>query len=95
VVSIVKEELFALGLDIAIVHNPATHRYAIAANVRGAESVNLKRAGLADALNAEDWRRGLPSEQRWDGHADRIGSPRPAGSLLRGDEVLAIVMVTL
>ena len=57
VVSIVKEELFALGLDIAIVHNPATHRYAIAANVRGAEPINLKRAGLADALNAKEWHR--------------------------------------
>jgi hypothetical protein len=92
VVSIVKEELFALGLDIAIVHNPATHRYSVSANVRGAEPINLKRAGLAEALNAEEWRRGTPPEQRWDGHEDRIGSPRPAGSLLVADEVRAIIL---
>lgn len=95
VVSIVKEEMFALGLDIAIVHNPATRRYAIAANVRGANPINLKREGLADALNAEEWRRGAPPEQRWDGHDDRIGSPRPAGSRLKSDEVLAITVATL
>jgi hypothetical protein len=95
VVSSVKEELFALGLDIAIVHNPATHRYAIAANVRGAAPINLKRVGLADALNAEEQRRGTPLEQRWDGHEDRIGSPRPSGSLLTSDDVLAIVLSTL
>jgi hypothetical protein len=95
VVSIVKEELFALGLDIAIVYNPATRRYAIAANVRGASPINLKRRGLADALNAEEWRRGAPPAQRWDGHDDRIGSPRPSGSLLTGGEVLAIVVAVL
>ncbi len=95
VVSIVKEELFALGLDIAIVYNPATRRYAIAANVRGASPINLKRGGLADELNAEEWRRGTPPEQRWDGHDDRIGSPRPAGSRLTGDEVLTIVRAAL
>ena len=60
VVSIVKEELFALGLDLAIVHNPAIRRYAIAANVRGAEPINLKRAGLVEALNAKEWHRGAP-----------------------------------
>ncbi len=95
VVSIVKEEMFALGLDIAIVHNPAARRYAIAANVRGATPINLKREGLADALNAEEWRRGTPPEQRWDGHDDRIGSPRSAGSLLNKNEVLTIVRAAL
>jgi hypothetical protein len=95
VVSIVKEEMFALGLDIAIVYSSTTRRYSIAANVRGATPINLKREGLADALNAEEWRRGLPPEQRWDGHEDRIGSPRPSGSLLTGDEVLTIVKATL
>jgi len=95
VVSIVKEEMFATGLEIAVVYSSTTNRYAIAVNVRGATPINLKREGVADALNAEEWRRGLPSEQRWDGHDDRIGSPRPSGSLLTGDEVLAIVIATL
>lgn len=95
VVSIVKEEMVALVVDIAIVYSSTTNRYSIAANVRGAKPINLKREGLTDALNAEEWRRGLPAEQRWDGHDDRIGSPRAAESRLRGDEVLAIVMATL
>ncbi len=95
VVAIVKEEMFALGLDIAVVYSSTTNRYSIAANLRGATPINLKCAGLADALNAEEWRRGLPAEQRWGGHDDRIGSPRAAESRLRGDEVLAIVMATL
>lgn len=95
VVSIVKEEMFATGLDIAVVYSSTTNRYAIAANVRGASPINLKRAGLADALNAAEWRRGTPAAQRWDGHDDRIGSPRPAGSLLTGDEVMTIVRAAL
>lgn len=95
VVSIVKEEIFALGLDIAIVYSSTTNRYSIAANVRGATLINLKRAGLADALNAEELRRGTPLEQRWDGHEDRIGSPRPSGSRLIADEVLMIVRMML
>lgn len=95
VVSIVKEEMFATGLEIAVVCSSTTNRYAIAADVRGASPLNLKRAGLADALNAEEWRRGTPPEQHWAGHDDRIGSPRPAGSRLKGDEVLAITVATL
>lgn len=95
VVSIVKEEIFALGLDIAIVYSSTTNRYSIAANVRGATLINLKRAGLADALNAEELRRGTPPEERWDGHDDRIGSPRPSGSRLIADEVLMIVRMML
>ncbi len=95
VVSIVKEEMFATGLEIAVVYSSTTNRYSIAANVRGASPINLKRGGLADALNAEERRRGAPPEQRWDGHDDRIGSPRPAGSLLDGDEVLTIVRAAL
>jgi hypothetical protein len=46
-------------------------------------------------LMAEEWRRGTPPAQRWDGHEDRIGSPRPAGLRLKGDEVLAIVRAAL
>lgn len=95
VVSIVKEEMFALGLDVAVVCSSTTNRYSIAANVRGAKPINLKREGLTDALNAEERRRGLPAEQRWDGHDDRIGSPRRSGSLLTDDEVLVIVIATL
>jgi hypothetical protein len=91
IVSVVKEEMFAAGLDIAVVYSSTTNRYAIAANVRGASPINLKREGLADALNAEEWRQGTPPEQRWDGHDDRIGSPRPSGSLLTAQEVLTIV----
>jgi hypothetical protein len=95
VVSIVKEEMFALGVDIAIAYSSTANRYSIAANVRGARPINLKGEGLADALNVEEWRRGTPPEQRWDGHDDRIGSPRPSGSLLKSEEVLAVVMVAL
>jgi hypothetical protein len=95
VVSIVKEEIFATGLEIAVVYSSATNRYAIAADVRGTSPLNLKREGLADALNAEERRRGTPPEQRWDGHEDRSGSPRPAGSRLKGDEVLAITVARL
>lgn len=95
VVSVVKEAMFARGVDIAIVYSATTRRYSIAANVRGAKPINLQREGLVDALNAEERRRGTPPEQRWDGHEDRIGSPRPSGSRLTSAQVLAIVMATL
>jgi hypothetical protein len=95
VFSVVKEEMFALGLDIAVVYSTAKDRYSIASNVRGGKPINLKQEGLADALNAEEWSRGMPSDRKWDGHEDRIGSPRPSGSLLTGEEVLAIVKATL
>jgi len=95
VFSVVKDEMFALGIDIAVVYSSTKDRYSIASNTRGSKQINLKQEGLANALSTEEWNRRLPSERRWGGHEDRIGSPRPSGSLLSGDEVLRIVKAIL
>ena len=96
VFSVVKEEMFALGLDIAVAYSSTKDCYSIASQVRGSKpAINLKQEGLADALSAEEWSRGMASDRRWDGHEDRIGSPRPSGSLLSSGEVLRIVKAVL
>ncbi len=91
----VKEEMFALGIDLAVVYSSTKDRYSIAGNVRRGQDVRLKQEGLVKALNAAEWDRGMPREREWGGHEDRIGSPRPSGSLLTPDKVLQIVKVTL
>jgi len=63
--------------------------------VQGVVLITLKRGGVAEALNAAEWRRGALPAQRWDGREERIGNPRPAGSRLKGDEVLTITVATL
>ena len=95
VFSVVKEEMFALGIDLAMVYSLTKDRYSIAGNVRGGQSVRLKQEGLVKALNAAEGSRGMPAEREWGGHEDRIGSPKPAGSFLSADEVLRIVRATL
>jgi len=92
VFSVAKEEMFALGIDIAVVYHPVKNRYSIARKALGAERINLE--GIIEALNAAEWHRGLPRDQHWGGHEDRIGSPR-SGSILSADEVLNIVKATL
>jgi hypothetical protein len=93
--SMVKEEMFARGIDIAVVHNPEKRRFSIASSVSGGKGANLKAEGLIEALNQAEWGKGLPHDQGWGGHEDRIGSPKPSGSLLTSEEVLAIVKATL
>jgi len=95
VFSIVKEEAFAQGIDIAVVYSPARQRYSIASNAYGPKQIDLKEVGLIDALNTIEWSRGLPGDQSWGGHRDRIGSPRPAGSCLTSDEILHMVKSAL
>ncbi len=74
VFSLVKEELFAQGIDIAVVYNPVKHRYSIAGNLARVRGINLRDGDLVPALNESEGKRGLPAGQCWGGHEDRIGS---------------------
>ncbi len=94
VLSLVKEELFATGVDIAVVHNPAKRRFSIACNLARSKGINIKEK-LKPALDELERGKGLPEDQEWGGHEDRIGSPKPSGSLLTADEVLAVVKPVL
>lgn len=89
--SIVKEDMFARGIDIAVVHNPEKRRFSIASNILGNRGANLKKEGLVEALNQAEREKGSPYDQSWGGHEDRIGSPKPLGSLLSAEEVLEII----
>mgnify|MGYP001033915123 CR=1 FL=1 len=91
VLSMVKEEIFASGVDIAVAHDVEERRFSIACNLQRLKGMNLKEGGLIAALTAAERAKGLPPEQGWGGHPDRIGSPRRAGSFLSGEEVLQIV----
>lgn len=95
VFSVVKEEMFTLGLDLAVVYSSTKDRYSIASNVRGSQWVNLKEEGLVRALNAAERNEGMPPDRSWGGHEDRIGSPKPSGSFLDPNGILEIVKATL
>lgn len=95
VFSLVKEEMFAAGMEIAVVHAPGTKRLSIACNAARVKGINLKEGGLIPALDELERRKGLAREKGWGGHEDRIGSPKPSASLLTADDVLAIVRAVL
>lgn len=96
VVSLVKEQMFAQGLEIVVVHDPTRRRYAIASNQARLKGLDLRATGLSDALNVLEREHGLSAEAwGWGGHADRLGGPRPDGSRLCPDDVLAIVRAKL
>jgi len=93
--SMVKEDMFARGIDIAVVHNPEERRFSIASNLLGSKGANLKKEGLVEALNQAEREKGASPDQTWGGHEDRIGSPKPSGSLLSAEEILEIVKKAL
>jgi nanoRNase/pAp phosphatase (c-di-AMP/oligoRNAs hydrolase) len=95
VFSVVKEETFTRGVDIAVAHSLEKKRFSIACNFQRLKEVNLKEGGLIAALTAAEHARGLPLDQGWGGHPDRIGSPRRAGSSLSAEEVLELVKIHL
>jgi len=95
VFSVVKEEMFVCGVDIAVAHNLEERRFSIACNLQRLKGINLAEGGLIQALNTAERAKGLPADQGWGGHPDRIGSPRPAGSLLSGEEILRLVKAHL
>ncbi|MGQ9691847.1 MAG: hypothetical protein ACUVQY_11465 [Thermoproteota archaeon] len=90
VFSMVREEAFSHNVDLVLIHNTERRRYLIASNTLRTQFVNLMREGLIAALN---WAEGETSgvRQRWGGHEDRIGSPRPSGSSLSAEQVLKII----
>jgi hypothetical protein len=91
VFSRVRETLFTKNpeLEIALIYNPSRKRYSIGSNTTRATWVNLLR--LKEVLNQTEWNKGLPQDQKWGGHEDRIGSPKPSGSLLSPEEVIKIL----
>ena len=95
VFSVVKEEMFSRRVDIAVVHDPAKRRFSIACDLQHMKEGSLKRSPLIQALYNAECAQGLSRDQAWGGHRDRIGSPRPNGSLLSREEVLQQVMAHL
>ncbi len=89
--SIAKEEMLALGIDLAVVHDPWKKRSSVKSNRRSSIPADFRDVGLAAALNAAEHMRGLPENQLWRGHEDRIASPKGGGSTLALEDVLAIV----
>lgn len=95
VLSLVKEEMFANGLGIVVVHMPAKRRFSIACNLARLRGINLTQGDIVGSLNGLEHERGLPEDQRWWGHEDRIGSLKPSGSPLTADDVLVAVRAAL
>jgi hypothetical protein len=93
VFSMVRETLFTKNpeLEIALIYNPSRKRYSIGSNTARAAWVNLLKGGLKEVLNQAEWNRGLSRDQEWGGHEDRMGSPKPSGSLLHPEEVIKIL----
>jgi hypothetical protein len=99
VLSLVKEEMFAAGVDIAVAHDVEARRFSIACNLQRLKDVNLKEGKLITALNAAERTQGAcpervegsPPGQEWGGHPDRIGSPKSTGSFLSAEQVLELV----
>jgi hypothetical protein len=95
VFSVVKEAMFAEGLDIVVVYSPMKDRYSIASNVSQPDWADLIEAGLRDKLNTAEIAKGGSQKCDWGGHADRLGSPKSTRSLLTVDEILNIIITTL
>ncbi len=93
VFSLVKEEMFAAGPEIAVAHNPAERRYSLVFNPTQVRGINLRDGNLLPSLNAMEHEKGAPQDNLWGGHEDRIGGPR-AGSFLEPDEVLSVVLTS-
>lgn len=83
-------------LEVILIHNPGKKRYSIRSNTFKSEWVNLtNRVKLIELLNEAEWSKGLPHEQKWGGREDRIGSPKPSGSLLSPEEIVNILKRSL
>lgn len=92
--SLVKEEMFARGFDIAVLHYPAKRNFAIGCCLQTARDIDLETEIVPD-LNSLERERGLPRGDDWGGHPDRIGSPKKTGSLLTKEEIMGIIQQSL
>ena len=96
VISLVKERMFALGVEVVVVYNPARRRYSIACNQTRLKVLDLRATGIVEVLDDLEREHGLPAgDAGWGGHADRIGGPRPDGSFLSPEEILTVVQTKL
>jgi hypothetical protein len=91
--SLVKEEMFAKGIDIAVVHYPSKRSFAIGCCLQTAKDVNLEDE-IASELNRLEQGKGQ-SKETWAGHPDRIGSPKEIGSLLTKAEIIDVIISCL
>ena len=92
--SLVKEEMFTKGINIAVVHYPSKQVFAIGCCLQTAKDIDLEKE-IASELNRLEQRKGLPKEYTWGGHPDRIGSPRKIGSSLTKDEIIEVIQQNL
>ena len=92
--SLVKEEMFARGIDIAIIHYPSKQTFSIGCNLQTTNDVDLEKE-VASELNCLEKKKGMPKEYTWGGHPDRIGSSRERGSLLTKDKVVEVIQQNL
>jgi hypothetical protein len=88
--SIVKEEMYANGIDIAVLHYPSKRTFAIGCCLQ--KEIDLKTE-IATELNRLEQEKGQSEE--WGGHPDRIGSPRETGSLLTKTEIIDVIQRSL
>ena len=88
--SMVKEEMFAKGIEIAVLHYQSKRTFAIGCCLQ--KEIDLKKE-IAPVLNRLEQKKGQSEE--WSGHPDRIGSPRAMGTSLTRAEIIDVIQRSL